>query len=767
MFRRGRCCLSGTYIALVRFHNRFTFYCIRVASVGVEVSAAEHNRRLRTSENRRVTTKSEVPLGPLEPSGDDVRHAPLRRPRINRLPDQLYVGLVAAATVTAIGVIGYWIWKAALQTGPTWHAFGVWGFITGRVWNPSPANGGAPIFGALPMIYGTLLTAFIALIIAAPLAIGIALATSMILPRKLRGPIAVMVDLLAAVPSVVYGFWGIVVLLPVVNPVFSSMSQHQLITIFVVALVLAGIAYGVPPGTLRALTGASAVFLIAVFLLSITGVIGHSFTLLAGPPISGSYMAAGLILAIMILPIMTSIIRVIFLTVPQDQREAAYALGATRWEMICSSMLPWSRSGIVGASTLGFGRAVGETIALALLLGNSPNIGGSLFLPGATIATKLANELGEASGLQLSSLTALGLVLLVVSLIVNLLARFVVSRASRPHARRFSMHALLGRLPRPTRVRTDTPDRDGATSTSTEVHVAISDRFSSTISTYRRVSSRAGMTAISLAVGVGLLPLVLILAEIVIQGVQVLNLDFFTKLPPLDPSNTAGAGIANALIGTLIVTGLATAIAAPFGLLTALFIFEAERSNSWRRKVAHVVGVIIDLLVGAPSIVVGLIVYLGVVIATQSFSALAGGIALAIIMFPIIVRSSHEVIRLVSNAQTEGALALGAPRWRAAFSVVLPTALPGILTGIVLAVARAAGETAPLLFTAGANQFISTNINRPIAALPETIYNLTISVRTPQSVQFAWGVTLVLVTMILILNLGTRLLSRLIRPSES
>jgi phosphate transport system permease protein len=177
-------------------------------------------------------------------------------------------------------------------------------------------------------------------------------------------------------------------------------------------------------------------------------------------------------------------------------------------------------------------------------------------------------------------------------------------------------------------------------------------------------------------------------------------------------------------------------------------------------------GLFVDLLLGVPSIVVGMICYLAIVIATQQFDALTGGIALSIIMFPIIVRTADEVIRLVPSDLSEAALALGAPKWRTALRIVIPAALPGILTGVVLAIARAAGETAPLLFTAGSSNFFSTDIFQPMASMPIVIYNLVINARTPQSTQFAWGATLVLVAMILVLNLIARYVGHLARGTE-
>jgi phosphate transport system permease protein len=286
------------------------------------------------------------------------------------------------------------------------------------------------------------------------------------------------------------------------------------------------------------------------------------------------------------------------------------------------------------------------------------------------------------------------------------------------------------------------------------------------ISPARRRQSIFATGAIYLAVALALIPLGLVIGEIVVQGVQVLSIDFFTKLPPIDPNNTAGAGIGNAIVGTAIMVGVATLIAAPLGILTSLLMYECSLTGRTGVRIGRILGLFIDILLGVPSIVVGLIIYLAIVVVQQQFDALAGAIALSIIMFPIIVRTADEVLRLVPEGLSEAALALGAPKWRTALSVVVPAAIPGILTGIVLAIARAAGETAPLLFTAGYSNFYSTSLHQPIAAIPEVIYNLVINSRTAASTQFAWGATLVLVAMILILNLTARLLGRFARGTE-
>jgi phosphate transport system permease protein len=575
------------------------------------------------------------------------------------------------------------------------------------------------------------MTSILALMIAVPAAIGIALATVVLLPKKLRGPIGAMINLLAAVPSVIFGLWGLTVLVPFLKPALEWLST----------------TFGG---------------------LSIFG--WHPFE---GPITSGSYLISALVLAIMVLPIITAIIREVLLTVPRDQQEAAYALGATRWEMVRNSMLPWARSGIVGASALGLGRAVGETIAIALLLGNSPGIFTSLVGPGSTLASIIALQTGEASGLQLSALTALAVVLFVLAFGINALARLLVRRHEGGAARKGGLVSravtgIVGLFPRraPKNVQASPPLAAGAPPPPPPRREPATISGSESLSRSRRVRSRLGEGVVWFSLAFGMVPLILVIWEMIRVGLPAISGSFFTELPPTDPSSYAG-GISNALVGTLILMGIATLIAAPLGILTALFIRDVARPGTISGKIGSAVGFVVDILLGVPSIVVGLIVYLGVVIVMGHFSAWAGGIALAIIMFPVVVRASDEVLQLVPQAQKEAAMALGAPKWRTTLAIVIPAALPGIITGVLLGVARASGETAPLLFTSLGNQFFSTALNEPISAIPQLIYQRTIQVATPASLQLAWGAALVLVAIIFILNIGGALISRRSRTLEA
>ena len=256
----------------------------------------------------------------------------------------------------------------------------------------------------------------------------------------------------------------------------------------------------------------------------------------------------------------------------------------------------------------------------------------------------------------------------------------------------------------------------------------------------------------ALSVLVALVPLALVLFFVVSQGIRAVNFDFFTQMPK--PVGESGGGMANAIVGTLLVTSLGSLMAIPIGVISGVYMSEyaGTRFSSAVRFAA-------DTLNGVPSIVIGVFAYGVAVLPFKQFSALAGGVALGIMMIPIIARTTEELLLLVPSTMREGALALGATRARAVFTVVLPAALPGIITGIVLALARIAGETAPLLFTSFNNRFFTTSLKQPIATLTVQVYTYAISPYEDWHRQ-AWAGALVLVTIVLCCSLLARFATR-------
>jgi phosphate transport system permease protein len=260
---------------------------------------------------------------------------------------------------------------------PAINKFG-FAFITNTMWNPV-----TDVFGALPAIYGTLVTSLIGLLIAVPISFGAAIFLVELAPNWLKGPASFVIEMLAAIPSVIIGLWGLYVLVPFVrHPIEKWLGSH-----------LGGLPF------------------------------------FQGPPFGVGFLAAGLVLAIMTIPIITAVTRDAMKAVPNEQREAMYALGATRWEVINKAVLPYCRTGMVGGVILGLGRALGETMAVTMVIGNSNKLTASLFSPGTTIASTIASQFGEAStGVQTGSLIELALILFGVTLIVNVIARTLVWR---------------------------------------------------------------------------------------------------------------------------------------------------------------------------------------------------------------------------------------------------------------------------------------------------------------------------------------------------
>jgi phosphate transport system permease protein len=301
----------------------------------------------------------------------------LRRP----LGDRGFQVLAAAAGLLVLVILVLIAVSTSQQASSWFSTEGIKIFSTN--WNPA-----ANQFGALPFVYGTAVTAVIAIVIAVPLSVAIALLLTEVVPYRWSRPIVYVIDLLAVVPSVVWGLWGILVFAPWVQGIYTSIASG---------------VKGVP-------------------------VLGSLF----GPPVSGaSFFTAGIILAVMITPIVTSLSREVIATVPTIDKEGAYALGATRWEMITGAVWPHSQGGIVGAVLLGLGRAMGETIAAALVIGASPTITSHLFATGYSMPAVIANQFGEASGEFRAALIGLGVLLFVLTIIINLLARGIVDRSAR------------------------------------------------------------------------------------------------------------------------------------------------------------------------------------------------------------------------------------------------------------------------------------------------------------------------------------------------
>jgi phosphate transport system permease protein len=640
--------------------------------------------------------------------------APAPRPSA-RWPERLFAAATRAAGVSVLAAVASLVGVLLVQSWPALSEAGSNGLFTSQQWSPDPPGGGSKRFGSLAFVYGTLVTSGIAMLLAVPLGVASAAFLSEVARGWPRRVGMFLIELLAAIPSVVYGFWGLTVLAPWVQRLFDLLGGPN--------------------------TGGNGVF------------------------------AAGLVLAVMVLPYITAISFDVIQAVPRASREGSLALGASRWQTIWSVVLPTARPGIVAASFLALGRALGETMAVTMIIGNKSVIDVSLFAYGNTIASKFANSLAEAGDPQTrSALFALALVLFAVTAVTNVSARLILARLTA--GRRATVAGPAGAdgadrdLPAPP------PDAPPAKSNAAAWNAVMT----------------VVLAACTLATVV---PLFLILGLITVRGVQALEPVLFTERARGNltdeqfdqyqawregraeyPRNELGrpvrrGGLGHAMLGSVILTAGATAAAVPLGLLAAVWLAEARRSRP-----AAFVRTVTELLGGVPSIVIGLFVYSVLVSPTYSFirgadaeplkaSAWAGMAALALLMVPVVVRSAEEAMKLVPDALREASYSLGATRMQTTLRVIVPAALPAIVTGVFLAVGRIAGETAPLLFTAQWSDDWPTtwdSLNRPFPYLTGYINEYAQSQYADFKEQ-AWGGTLVLLWVVMLLNVGIRLLA--------
>jgi phosphate transport system permease protein len=591
--------------------------------------------------------------------------------------DSPHVGDVVFRVVCRSAAIAVVLLVAALIAVLAKESWPFWRQAAPTAFTSADWNAGRQQFGVWALVYGTIATTLIAMAIAIPLGVGTAAYLSEIAGSRVRNVGSFLVELLAAIPSVVYGFWGLLFLGPIVRQLFAWLGR---------------------------------------------------------PYTSGSgILAAGLILAVMIVPYVTAISFDVCRAVPRSQREGALALGATRWQMISGVVLPYARSGIIAASFLALGRALGETMAVTMLIGNVARIDFSIFGLGDSIASKIANELNEASGeLHRSALVGLGLLLFVVTAAVNVSARVLILGAGlRPRSGRRSIMQIL---------------RGGAG------HVSKGD-VNQPIplpppSGWARTIDSVMTGVLRACFVVTLVPLFLILGFITYRGLTALDWDFFTKLPA--PPGEPGGGLAHALGGSALLVVLATVVAVPLGILAAIYLSEYRGS-----RLAPVVRFVGELLGGVPSIILGIFAYAVLVGPSRSFSAWAGALALAVMMIPIVLRATEESLRLVPQALRNASHALGASQWQTVARVVVPAALPAVITGIFLAMARIAGETAPLLLTAYGSNFWPRSPNDRTPFLAKYIFDYSRS-GYPDWERQAWAAALVLLAVVMFLNVGIR-----------
>jgi phosphate transport system permease protein len=656
-------------------------------------------------------------------------------PRSWQLGDRVFQLLCQAA---ALAVIVLLLALVAILFWQAWFAIETtgWRFFASSTWDPPRRQ-----FASLSFVYGTAATSLIAMIIAVPLGVGTAAFLSEIANGWVMRVGSFLVELLAAIPSVVYGYWASLILAPVVQ---------------------------------------------------------HFFDLVDGPNQGGvGILSASLILSIMIVPYVAAVSFDVCRAVPSSQREASYALGATRWQTIWSVVLPYARPGIVGGCFLALGRALGETMAVTMLIGNNNKINLSPFAMGNTIPSVIANEFaGADDDLHVSALVELALVLLLVSVACNSVARLLLWRMSRmrktgsyfdwfsfrkPNAAPNAAAASSTMAPTDTQVIAGLPaNQAGTFEAADKADAAVGGPNSSAVTESSPGSLRGitvkssapyplergpmpadfrrntlvnflmtGVLGSCLVVTAGFL--LFILGYLFFRGVGALNWEFFTNTPK--PVGELGGGLANALFGSFMLVGLASALSIPVGILAAIYLAE-YRSD----RLGPIVRFINELLAGVPSIVIGIFAYYLVVKPMGHFSGWAGAFALGVMMIPILMRTTEDALRLVPSSLRHASYALGASQWQTVLKVTIPAAFPAIITAIFLAVARVVGETAPLLFTAFNSNRWPSSPNDATPSLPFFIYNYAASPYEDWHRQ-GWAAAFVLLTVVMILSLGVRLIA--------
>jgi phosphate transport system permease protein len=677
--------------------------------------------------------------------GWDVSRAQRLARNMRRQPgDYIFLAIVAACAALLSVLMAGIVYILVQGSSFTLKLYGL-PFLWGPTWSPT-----YNVYGALPFITATLFSSMIALAIAVPVSLGIAIFLSEMSPAWLRMPLSSVVELLAAVPSVIFGFWGLEVLVP-----YMKVAEPKLNSL-------------VP-----------------------------SPYLFANPDGQGM-LTAGIILAIMIIPTIAALSREALLAVPQSQREAALGLGATRWESTRVGVLKYARSGIVGAVVLGLGRAVGETMAVTFVIGNDDTLPKCLSCTGQTMASLIANEFLDPANptYDRSSLVEVALLLMVITLLICLCARLLIWRlVSKSQGREYGEGTSLGGwLRRRLRLRPHQPrtleeltvapsttpgsssgapagPRDGTYSGVGASVVASSGPvlFSSARDRLRRAKNQVMLSLMVISVVIALVPLGDIIYACWQNGHAVLSWNFLVG--PENPAscalgpNCSAGGIGPAIQSTFLLMGMAAAWAIPVSVLAAIFLSEYGRG-----KVGRTLSFAMDVMSGVPSIVVGLFVLIlfETYYASDVQSTYSQALALGVIMLPLVTRTAEEALKIVPYTLREAAWGLGITKHKTTTRVVLRSAIGPITTGSLLAAARIGGETAPLLFLGLGQRFsifyhctggTASCFNNYAGPLGPFIY-IYAFLPGSNNIAAAWGASLVFILMMLGLSLAARLALR-------
>ena len=610
----------------------------------------------------------------------------------------------------------------------SWTAIGDVGildFLFGTKWSPSSGA-----YGAAAIILGTLLVTLGAIAFAIPLGLGAAIYISEVANPKARNTLKLVCEIFAGIPSVVYGFFGLLVLLPILQDIFTDQLVY-----------------------------------------------------------SQSWLAGSILLGIMALPTVISVAEDAIHSVPQSYREASLAMGATRWETTIKVVVPAAISGITAAIILGIGRAIGETMAVMMVTGNAtifPDPIWNIFSLISTITGILALEVPEASvgDLHYSALFLLAIVLMVLVLVINLASRIIIKRMKRKlgvEPPRQPLFFKNGLFHAPVQSTDWFAEHKGRIINAlmylcilvfvwmmaslftgdltalvvsivvTAVVFALQVTFAKVDTSLKQEIAHGGLTVI---MGVVILILVFIIGYILVNGLSAIDWEFLTGVPT---NGGRDGGIGPAIVGTLELMAGTALIALPLGIFTGVYLAEYAKDT----KLTKLIREAIDLLNGTPSIVFGLFgLAFFVRVLDFGVSMVAGWFVLAVMIMPVIIRTTEEALTAVPHDLREASMAMGASKWRTIVRVVLPAAMGGVMTGTILSLGRAAGETAPIMFVAAVSSSTAPyadSIFDSVMALPFHLYYLATHVVGSDAMQYGTA------TVLLVIVLGMFAIATLIR----
>ncbi len=599
--------------------------------------------------------------------------------------------LTALSAILAILFILLFLLRDSL---PIFEQVGIVQFLTGTTWYPS---GSPPEYGIFVLIVGTLLVTLGAMVFAVPLSIACAIYIAELAPLWAKNILKPAIELLAGIPSVVYGFFGLIVLTDVIRTTFN-----------------------VPTGE--------------------------------------TWLAGSILLGIMALPTIISISEDAISMVPREYKEGSLAIGATRWQTISRVLIPSALSGITAAVILGFGRAIGETMAVLMVTGNAaiiPDPIWNILSPVRTLTGTLGIEMGEVAvgSDHYAALFGIAVILLAITLIINTVAVVILNNLRERQigsvpTRSIILKNLIARLRRPLVICglflvVIALIMIAPLSIALPVIVVLGAAYFFKDRLSPHTAELVAFCFITAAVIIVVLILVVLLQDIVLHGLPALSWEFLTQSPK--DLGRAG-GIFPAIVGTLYLVFGAILFAVPLGVGAAIYLIEYTREST----VTRIIRTTVDLLNGTPSIVFGLfgLAFL-VYFLNFGVSLIAGQITLGLMVLPTIIRASEESLKNIPQSLREGSLALGATRWQTIYRVVLPPAIPGMLTGTILSIGRAAGETAPIMFTAVvfSQRYLPSSLTDPVMALPYHLYILATNV--PGSSTSKYGTALVLLLLVI------------------